>query len=100
MTEREDRSVGVRMLAMLRWTKTSPGLRPRMVVSGTRESEQPIQRILGDWPLERVGRRSGFSLARLAAQAWLDLKMDSMCSGVDAGGGDEELAVWMRMSRW
>jgi len=55
-----------------------------MVVSGTRESEQPIQRILGDWPLERVERRSGFSLETVAAQALLDLKMDSMCSGVDA----------------
>jgi len=31
-----------------------------------------------------VERRSGFSLETVAAQALLDLKMDSMCSGVDA----------------
>lgn len=38
-------------LAMLRWVKTSPGLKPRTVVSGTRESEQPIHRMGGAWPL-------------------------------------------------
>jgi len=38
-------SVGEMMLAKLRWTKTSPGCRPRMVVSGMRESEQPIQTV-------------------------------------------------------
>ena len=43
ITERKERSVGDRMLAMLRCVKTSPGCRPRRVVSGTRESEQPSQ---------------------------------------------------------
>lgn len=51
------------MLAMLRCTKTSPGRRPRTVVSGMRESEQPIQRIWGFWPEARVGKRSGCSEA-------------------------------------
>lgn len=31
-----------------------------MVVSGQRLSEQPTQRIVGDWPVAREGRRSGF----------------------------------------
>lgn len=37
------RSVGSTMLAMLRWTNASPGWSPSTVVSGTRESAQPIQ---------------------------------------------------------
>jgi hypothetical protein len=45
---------------MLQWTKTSPGWRPRTVVSGMRESEQPSHRIVGDWPLARVGTKEGF----------------------------------------
>jgi hypothetical protein len=52
-------SPSCRILAMLRWTKTSPGWRPRIVVSGQRESEQPIQRIWGDWPEAREGRSVG-----------------------------------------
>jgi hypothetical protein len=48
MTAETEMSVGETTFAMLRWTKTSPGWRPRRVVSGTRESEQPIQRIDGD----------------------------------------------------
>ena len=47
------------MLAMLRWTKMSPGPRPVSVVSGTRESEQPSQRMDGCWEVEREGKRSG-----------------------------------------
>jgi hypothetical protein len=59
------------MLAMLRWTKTSPGWRPRSVVSGTRESEQPSQRIEGDCPVASLGKKSGFWLAVEPAQAAL-----------------------------
>jgi hypothetical protein len=44
---------------MFLWTKTEPGGRFRRVDSGTRESEQPSQRIEGDWPLESLGRKSG-----------------------------------------
>jgi len=47
------------MLAMLRWAKMEPGGRFSSVVSGTRESEQPSQRIWGCWPFARVGKRSG-----------------------------------------
>lgn len=38
------------------------------MVSGQRESEQPIQRISGYWPEARVGKRVGFSSAVLEAQ--------------------------------
>ena len=43
-----------------------------MVDSGTRESEQPSQRMVGDWPLERVGRKSGFSELVFSAQDLLE----------------------------
>jgi len=52
--------VGDTMLAMLRCTNTSPGCRPRIVVSGQRESEQPSQRIWGDCPLASLGKKFGF----------------------------------------
>ena len=58
-------------LAMLRCTKTWPGSRSKRVVSGARESEQPSQRILGDWPLARAGNRSGLWWAVRSAQALL-----------------------------
>lgn len=45
--ERREMSVGFIMFAMLRCVKTSPGLQFRIVVSGTRESAQPSQRIGG-----------------------------------------------------
>jgi hypothetical protein len=60
MTALELISVGLTMLAMLRWTKTSPGCRPRTVVSGMRESEQPSQRIVGVCPVASVGKKEGF----------------------------------------
>jgi hypothetical protein len=66
-------------LATLRCTKTSPGWRPRIVVSGTRESEQPSQtaredqyasyegnwegecaRIEGDCEVARSAKKDGF----------------------------------------
>ena len=53
---------------MLRWTNTEPGGRFRRVDSGTRESEQPSQRMAGAWPLERLGRKSGFSELVFSAQ--------------------------------
>ena len=63
------KSVGWTTLAMFRWTKTSPGSRSRIVVSGHLESEHPIHRISGDWPLARAGKRSGFSEAFLEAHS-------------------------------
>lgn len=62
LTERGEITIGVRRedineiggctyFAMLRVTKTSPGLQAMTTLSGTRESAQPIQRT---W-----GRRSG-----------------------------------------
>ena len=56
---------------MLRWEKTLPGSRSRRVFSGTRLSEQPNQRMLGDWPLARVGKSSGFWEAVRAAHSLL-----------------------------
>lgn len=47
----------------------SPGRPPRMVVSGTRESEQPSQRMVGDCPLLLISRRSGCVSPREAAHS-------------------------------
>ena len=44
---------------MFLWTKISPGSPPKMVVSGTRESEQPSQRMVGCWPWLFLGISSG-----------------------------------------
>lgn len=77
-------SEGERMLAMLRCTNTSPGFRPRMVVSGIRESAQPIQRIRGDWEVLRVGRKGGSFCRRVEAQrlfrvrAWWKKEVESV----------------------
>ena len=60
------------MFAMLRCTKTSPGESPRIVVSGTRLSEQPIQRMEGDWPFASWGKREGFSFAVVLAHCLLE----------------------------
>ena len=56
------------------WTKTSPGRRPRTVVSGTRESEQPNQTTGGFWACASVGRNSGSAAAVVAAHSWLPAK--------------------------
>jgi hypothetical protein len=48
---------------MFRCTKTSPGLRPRIVVSGQRESAQPIHRISGCWPVASLGKSDESSSA-------------------------------------
>ena len=67
-------SVATKMLAMFRWQKMSPGSKPKMVVSGQRESAQPIQRISGDWPLPIRSKSSGLSLARSRRHLELDSK--------------------------
>ena len=59
------------MLAMFLCVKTSPGFRPRRVVSGMRESEQPSHRISGACPLAEVGKKSGALFAVSAAHCWL-----------------------------
>jgi len=53
-------SVGETMFAMFLCTKTSPGWSPRRVVSGTRESEHPSQRMDGDCPVASLGKKLGF----------------------------------------
>ena len=72
MTARELASEVCKTLAIFLCTKTSPGLRPRTVVSGTRESEHPSHRIFGDWPFARVGRSSGCDSPTLCDQFLLD----------------------------
>ena len=62
------------MLAMLRCTKTSPGCRPRIAVSGQRESEHPIHRICGDCPDASFGKRSGVVEDVRSAQVLLEAK--------------------------
>jgi len=57
------------MLAMLRCVKTSPGWQPRMVVSGTRESAQPIQRTFGAWPFALLAKKDVSFEATLAAHS-------------------------------
>ena len=71
---------------MLRWVKTEPGSTSRIVVSGTRESEQPNQRIEGDWPLERAEKSSGFSLVRRSHQDLLRSRTSDRAS-VKSGRG-------------
>lgn len=56
---------------MLRCTKMSPGREPVIVVSGTRESEQPIQRMPGCWPAAFCLSRSGSVLGSDSLQAML-----------------------------
>ena len=56
-----------------------------MVDSGTRESEQPSQRMVGDWPLERVGRKSGFSELVFSAQDLLEERAAWKASVVSFG---------------
>src|SRR5438874_13245221 len=48
ITERQFKSVCTTRLPMLRWTKSSPGIRPTISFAGTRLSEHPIQRYRGD----------------------------------------------------
>ena len=71
MTASDDRSVGLMTLAILRVTKISPGDKPVIVSAGTRESEQPIHRILGACDLARLGRKSGFADCSFADHALL-----------------------------
>src|SRR5690606_5252705 len=66
---RQLRSVCTTTLAMLRWTKTSPGIRPVIWLAGTRESEQPIHRYLGAWMRERRSKKVGSSALTFAAQS-------------------------------
>ena len=51
---------------MFRWTKTSPGRVDVMLLTGTRESEQLIQRTVGCCPFERDVKNSR-SLSKVSA---------------------------------
>src|SRR5690606_9439132 len=69
ITDRQLRSVCTTTLAMLRWTKTSPGAMSMIWLAGTRESEQPIHRNLGVWILDRRSKKLGSSASMREAQA-------------------------------
>src|SRR5690606_30186963 len=61
ITDRQFRSVCTTTLAMLRWTKTSPGATSMIWLAGTRESEQPIHRYSGDCSRESRSKKPGSS---------------------------------------
>src|SRR5690349_6057413 len=69
MVLRQLRSVCTTTLAMLRWTKTSPGCRPVIWLAGTRESEQPIHRYFGACSCDRRLKNCGSSARTLAAHS-------------------------------
>src|SRR3982751_4727809 len=56
-TDRQLRSVWTTTLETFRWTKSSPGNRPTISLAGTRLSEQPIQRYLGDCWVESFSKK-------------------------------------------
>lgn len=62
-------------LAMLRVTKKSPGLASQTSVSGTRESQHPIHKILGSCTFARCAASSGFLAKKSALQALFFCKM-------------------------
>ena len=87
------------------------------MVSGTRESEQPIHRIWGCWPEARVGKRSGLALAvawahclfwwraclkvsvrrrkalsAMVCLAWRKSKLRVLLFSAKAGGWEKDLA--------
>src|SRR5690606_17880225 len=57
ITDRQFMSVCTTRLDTLRWTNSSPGKRPTISLAGTRLSEQPIQRYLGDCCLESFSKK-------------------------------------------
>lgn len=59
------------------------------MVSGIRESEQPIQRICGDWPEARRGKRSG----ECVAVAWAHCLF--WCRASLKASGREERGWWL-----
>src|SRR5690606_34392703 len=61
ITDRQFRSVCTTTLAMLRWTKTSPGATSMIWLAGTRESEQPIHRYSGACRRESRSKKPGSS---------------------------------------
>src|SRR5690606_16477564 len=68
ITDRQLRSVCTTTLAMLRWTKTSPGFMSMIWLAGTRESEQPIHRYLGCCSPDRRLKKPGSSARARSAQ--------------------------------
>ena len=67
-TLRQLRSVCTTTLATLRCTKSSPGRRSTTSLAGTRLSEQPIHKYLGDCCLDKLSKKSGWSLCTRSDQ--------------------------------
>src|ERR1700687_5509992 len=78
MTERQLRSVWTTRFATFRCTKSSPGGSPTISLAGTRLSEQPIQRYLGDCCSESLRKKAAscrvirFDQARLFSKRWVN----------------------------
>src|SRR5690606_38873977 len=87
ITDRQLRSVCTTTLAMLRWTKTSPGAMSTIWLAGTRESEHPIHRNLGVWIVDRRWKKVGSSASIRDAQA--SFLSSSSSSRLVAGPGVE-----------
>ena len=58
MTDKQFRSVWITTLAILRWTKISPGRRSTIWFDGTRLSEQPIHKYSGFCCRESFAKKS------------------------------------------
>lgn len=58
-TDNKLRSEDTTRFAILRWTNNSPRSTPVRSVMETRESEQPMYKKSGDWPLANFGKYSG-----------------------------------------
>src|SRR5690349_2357964 len=91
ITDMQLRSVCTITLAMLRWTKTSPGATSTTWLAGTRESEQPIHRYLGACCFDRRSKTPGSSRSMRSAQARLRRSRD--CSSFFIGR-DSSFSSW------
>src|SRR5688500_17818993 len=69
ITDKQLKSVWTTTFATLRCTNISRAIMPTSLVAGTRLSEQPIQRTVGDCCLAKVWKKSGSLLLMFAAQA-------------------------------
>src|SRR5215204_6956597 len=69
ITERQLKSVWTTTFATFRCTNISPGTMPTSCVAGTRLSEHPTQRKVGDCCLAKVWKNPGSCAVILSAQA-------------------------------
>jgi hypothetical protein len=75
-------SSGCTQFAIFLCTKISPGAQSHTVVSGMRESAQPIQSISGHWPFVRSEKAFGFASEVFCAKCLFPATMRSMGSKI------------------